>query len=101
MKLVIGCGYLGARVAAAWRDAGHEVAVVTRSSERAAAFAEQGFTPIVADVMQPQSLRKLPQAETVLYAVGFDQAAGLTRQQVYVSGLANALDALIVEADGI
>jgi len=98
LKLVIGCGYLGKRVAAAWRDAGHEVAVVTRSPERAEAYTQQGFTPIVADVMEPQSLRQLPQAETVLYAVGFDQRAGFSRQQVYVSGLANALDALTVDA---
>mgnify|MGYP003471153645 CR=1 FL=1 len=38
-QLVVGCGYLGSRVARLWRDAGNEVHVVTRSAERAAALA--------------------------------------------------------------
>lgn len=33
--LVVGCGYLGERVAELWQAAGTEVHVVTRSAERA------------------------------------------------------------------
>lgn len=98
LKLVIGCGYLGTRVAAAWRDAGHTVAVVTRSPDRAQSFAAQGFTPIVADVLDPPTLKMLPRAETVLYAVGYDPAAGHSRHRVYVGGLANVLEALSDDA---
>ncbi len=94
MKLVIGCGYLGVRVARLWREAGHAVATLTRSGERAMQLAGQGFAPIVGDIAHRDALGKLPQAETVLYAVGYDRAAGLTHRQVYVGGLENTLAAL-------
>ena len=55
---------------------------------------EQGYTPIVADVMQPASLRDLPAAETVLYAVGYDRSAGVAIARVYVDGLQAVLAAL-------
>lgn len=90
--LVIGCGYLGGRVAAAWRQAGHRVAALTRN--RADALAQQGFEPIVGDVLDPASLTKLPEARAVLYAVGFDRTAGRAMREVYVDGLANALQAI-------
>ncbi len=90
-KLIFGCGYLGRRVAERWRDMGHDVYVVTRSSERAQALAASGLTPIVADVMTPASLVDLPNAETVLYSVGFDRTAGHSIAEVYVGGLANVL----------
>jgi nucleoside-diphosphate-sugar epimerase len=50
--------------------------------------------PIVADVVRPQTLVELPAADTVLYAVGYDRAAGESIRQVYVDGLANVLAAL-------
>ena len=93
-KLVFGCGYLGRRVAERWRAAGETVYVVTRSSEHARRFRQQGFEPIVADVVRPATLVDLPSADTVLYAVGFDRAAGLSIHEVYVNGLAAVLDAL-------
>ncbi|HEV3136806.1 MAG TPA: NAD-binding protein, partial [Pirellulales bacterium] len=64
-KLIIGCGYLGGRVARRWRDAGEQVFVVTRDSEHARSFAREGYTPIVADVVRPASLVHLPATETV------------------------------------
>ncbi len=66
--------------------------VVTRSTEHARRFAEQGLRPIVADVLQ--SLPALPAADAVLYAVGYDRAAGLPIREAYVSGLQAVLDAL-------
>lgn len=101
MKLVIGCGYLGLRVATAWRHAGHEVAAVTRSTATARQFAAQGFRPVIADVMDPASLRALPEVQTVLYAVGFDRSAGYSRQQVYAAGLSHVLDALYAHAPAV
>ena len=73
MKLLFGCGYLGACVARLWRDAGDEVAVVTRDAAKAARLRAEGFQSIVADVCDPAALRSLPTAETVLYAVGYDR----------------------------
>ena len=42
-KLILGCGYLGRRVAERWRAAGDEVFVVTRDPQRAEKFAAQDF----------------------------------------------------------
>lgn len=91
--LIVGCGYLGLRVARLWREGGHRVSAVTRSAERAAALRAEGLTPIVADVMRPETLSGLPSADVLLYAVGFDRAAGHAQREVYVQGLQNVLHA--------
>jgi nucleoside-diphosphate-sugar epimerase len=93
-KLVIGCGYLGERVAKSWRDAGHDVAVLTRSAAHANRFRDAGFQAVIGDVTAPDSLRELPPSDTVLYAVGFDRSAGPSMRDIYVDGLRNVLHAL-------
>lgn len=96
MKLLFGCGYLGSRVARLWQAAGETVAIVTRSAEKAASLRAQGFMAIIADVCDPASLRNLPPAETILYAVGYDRRAanGPSIQEVYAGGVRNVLDKL-------
>jgi nucleoside-diphosphate-sugar epimerase len=91
-RLIFGCGYLGRRVAALWRANGHRVAALTRKN--ADALRALGVEPVVGDILHPDSLRTLPAASTVLYAVGFDRSAGRSVREVYVDGLANALDTL-------
>jgi nucleoside-diphosphate-sugar epimerase len=93
-RLIIGCGYLGSRVADRWQSSGDEIFAVTRSAQRAAVLAESGLRPIVADVTQPATLSSLPSADTVLYAVGYDRTAGSSMRDVYVAGLRAALDSL-------
>src|SRR5262245_6120909 len=93
-KLIFGCGYLGLRVAERWRREGDDVYVVTRSEARAATLARQGYAPVVADVTRPDTLTYLPQADSVLWAVGFDRNAGPSMRDVYVDGLQAALDAV-------
>src|SRR4051812_27460862 len=93
-KLIVGCGYLGERVARKWREAGHAVAVVTRSESRANVFRQQGFDAIVADVTRPATLRKLPVAQSVLFSVGFDRVSSDSIENVYVGGIKNLLAAL-------
>lgn len=93
-NLVIGCGYVGLRVAREWLAQGRRVAVVTRSKERARALQGEGFLPLVADVTDRRSLEHLPQAQTVLYAVGYDRSGTASRRTVVVDGLTHALDAL-------
>lgn len=93
-KLIFGCGYLGERVARRWRDAAEDVAIVTRSRKRAAAFEYEGYSAIVADVMEPETLGELPSAESVLYAVGFDRSAGASICDIYAGGVKNVLAAL-------
>ena len=96
-KLIFGCGYLGERVARKWREAGHTVAVVTRSDRRANAFRQAGYEAIVADITQPETLTRLPVAESVLFTVGFDRASKNSIQQVYADGMSNVLTALPTE----
>lgn len=94
--LVFGCGYLGRRVVERWRLAGHDVIVVTRSPEKAAELTSQdaGAGAIVADILKPATLGWLPQADTILFAVGFDRTAGQDISDVFVRGLKHVLDAL-------
>jgi nucleoside-diphosphate-sugar epimerase len=100
MKLIVGAGYLGIRVARLWRAAGNNVAAVTRSATRAETLATTGIQPIVADVTTPPSLADLPNAETILFAVGFDPSCGMTQRQVYAEGLGNVLAALANSTHG-
>lgn len=92
--LVIGCGYLGQRVANHWLRARNEVFALTRSAERAREWETLGLTPLLGDVTDHQSLSKLPTVDVVLHAVGFDRSAAPTKREVYVDGLRNVLAAL-------
>lgn len=92
--LILGCGYLGRRVAPLWLAQGHHVFGVTRRSEGATALRQQGIEPIVADVLQPDTMSLLPSVNTVLHAVGLDRSSGASMRTVYVDGLANVLDHL-------
>lgn len=90
--LIVGCGYLGSRVARAWLAAGRRVAALTRT--RGPQLAQLGIEPILGDVLDPDSLKRLPEASTVLYAVGFDRSSGRSMREIYVDGLANAVRAI-------
>ncbi|MBP3953821.1 SDR family oxidoreductase [Gemmata sp. G18] len=91
-QLVFGCGYLGRRVASRWLAGGHPVAALTRRN--ADALRNVGIEPVTGDVLDPESLRALPTANTVLYAVGMDRSAGKSMRDVYVTGLAHVLTTL-------
>jgi nucleoside-diphosphate-sugar epimerase len=92
--LIVGCGYLGRRVAQLWLDAGHKVSALTRSSETAAQFSDAGIHPILGDVTRPDTLGALPAADVLLFAVGYDRSAGPSQREVYVQGLQSTLAAL-------
>lgn len=96
-KLVVGCGYLGSRVAARWLADGSTVFATTRSPKRAERLRQQGFLPLVADVTDPQTLRSLPHVDTVLYAVGFDRRSDKSMREIYVDGLRRVLESLPAE----
>ncbi|MAT11418.1 MAG: SDR family oxidoreductase [Pirellulales bacterium] len=88
-RLIIGCGYLGLRVAKQWITEGHRVFALTRTEKNAATLAQAGIQPILGDVMSPETLPMLPVVEQVLYAVGFDRQSGHSIEEVYVRGLKN------------
>lgn len=82
------------RVAKLWRQAGDTVYAVTRRADRAEEIHNDGLVPLIADICQPDSLRDLPQVDTVLFAVGYDRSSAQSIGQVYVGGLSNTLQAL-------
>jgi nucleoside-diphosphate-sugar epimerase len=81
-------------VARRWIAAGQAVVGLVRNAGSAELLARQSVQPIVVDVTRPSTLRDLPPADTVLYAVGYDPAGGASRSAVYVEGLRAVLDAL-------
>ena len=93
-RLVIGCGYLGRRVAARWLAEGSRVWATTRSAARATELAAVGIEPVVADVTLPDTIRDLPEVDTLFWAVGFDRGGTATHHDVHVTGLARVLEAL-------
>ncbi|MBX3447959.1 MAG: NAD-dependent epimerase/dehydratase family protein [Planctomycetaceae bacterium] len=92
--LVIGCGYLGERVAHRSQERGQTVSVLTRSAARADEFQGRGWNAVIGDVCVRESLESLPSARCVLWAVGFDRAATHSQEAVYVDGLANVCEIL-------
>src|SRR5437899_3190135 len=90
-RLIIGCGYVGRRVARRWLAAGDVVHALTRSPERAEEFRRAGLVPLVGDVTVPTTLGEFPEVDTLLYAVGLDRQSGHSQRDVYVGGLANVL----------
>lgn len=95
-NLVIGCGYLGEPVALEWlgQRRKRQVFATTRSERHRREMINLELTPVVCDVTQPETLKALPKADTVLYAIGLDRAAGKSMREVYVDGLAAVLDHL-------
>lgn len=94
IRLIVGCGYLGGRVARLWREAGDEVWATTRTLARAEALRAEGLRPIIWDIAQPQAWPELPPADSVLFSVGHDRRSGVDMRAVLVDGLRRALDAL-------
>ena len=90
-RLIIGCGYLGRRVAKHWLAEGCSVYALTRSPERGAELRDAGLIPLLGDVTKPASLPEFPTVDILLYAVGLDRRSGQTQRDVYVGGLANVL----------
>ena len=92
--LIIGCGYLGSRVAEAWVRLGKSVSALTRSRQNAEQMWSRGITPIVGDVTDADSLSNLPSCDVTLFAVGWDRTSGKSMREVYVDGLHNVLSVL-------
>lgn len=97
-RLIIGCGYLGQRVARRWLASGDTVYATTRSQARADQFETSGLHPLLGDVTAatdaPDGLPELPAVDTVLWAVGFDRTAAASYEDVHVTGLQRLLDRL-------
>jgi nucleoside-diphosphate-sugar epimerase len=83
--LIVGCGYLGRRLASRLLARGHRVTGTTRSASGAAELAALGVEPALCDVTAPGVT--LPQADALVHCVGYDRTAGKPMREVYVEGL--------------
>lgn len=93
--LIVGCGFLGRRVGRLLAARGQRVWGTVRSQARAAELPAWGVDPIVANVLDADSLVRLPLSGRVVYCVGFDRTAGIPMRTVYVDGLRHALGRLV------
>ena len=96
-RLIIGCGYLGRRIATIWKNQGDRVFLITRNENRAREFESQNFFPLLADITQRKSLQALndlPELDTLLFAVGMDRSRYQTVREVYVDGLNNVIESI-------
>jgi nucleoside-diphosphate-sugar epimerase len=91
-KLVIGCGYLGRRVAARWLAQGHTVFGMTRDKE--AELATHGIQPIRGDVRETLDTLQLPPTRTVLHSVAPGRQVGQTAEAIWIEGLGNLVFAM-------
>ena len=87
--LIVGCGYVGMQVAAAWRATGQSVAALTRGgADRMSTLAQAGIEPIKGDWLDHSGDWTLPRARCALVAVPHraDERWG---SQTHCHGLAN------------
>lgn len=94
-KLILGCGYVGQRVAKQWLEAGQRVMAITRSPSSATALQEKGLMPIVwnwHDPYPPQAANiALDEIDTVLIAVSHAVHDGGDPHSAHRLGLMHAL----------
>ncbi len=92
--LILGCGYLGIRVARRLLQRGEVVYGTTRTSKRRDELVRNGIEPVLVDVLDPSTLDRLPSPDRVLYCVGHDRRSQIPVRDVYVDGLRHAIDRL-------
>ncbi|MGV3485646.1 MAG: NAD-dependent epimerase/dehydratase family protein [Planctomycetaceae bacterium] len=99
--LLVGCGYLGQRVAAAVarQSPEHTIYATTRSAAKAANLAKRSLVPIVADWTDRRTLARLPECGRVLVAVSYDRQSGRSREESQVGGLSHLLEFVPPTAD--
>ena len=93
-RLVLGCGYLGSRVARSWLSDGDNVYAVTRCPDNARRMKQEGMIPVIADITEADSVKELPHADTILFSDGMDRKKYDSVHSVYVDGLKNVLSGI-------
>lgn len=91
---IVGCGYLGERVAKKLSSRESDIHVLTRQPERQARFTASGWHAHLGDWLDPKSLVSLPAVDTLLIAVTHRAVEGIEPTQTHVQGLKNLWQAL-------
>ena len=87
--LIIGCGYLGLRVAREILklDPSAEVVGATRTDRRHPELIAAGVNPILIDVVETGAFDAIEFPGQIVHCVGFDRASGQSRSVVTLDGL--------------
>ncbi len=103
-RLIVGCGYVGSRVASKWLKNGDSVFAITRSNDRVAYLSQLGIKPIVWDWLidplpiLPETLQNLGHRinafATILIAVSHASQPGIPHEETHTRGLGK-LDGLL------
>ena len=75
---IIGCGYVGRRLARAEQARGRSCAALTHSEPSAAELAALGIRPILGDLDRPESLADLDLRDAIAYYLVPPAASGVT-----------------------
>ncbi len=87
--LIMGCGYVGSRLALDLRSTGDEVFGARRDPTRL----PSGIVPVAVDLSQPRSLDALPRdLDAVVYCVAAGRFEPSAYRMAYVDGLRRVLD---------
>ena len=92
--LIVGCGYLGSRVAKLLLAQNHLVHATTRAAETANKLRSVGIEPHICDLTKAETVRHLPSVDAVVFAAAHDRASKSTMRDLYVGGLRNLFDRL-------
>lgn len=79
---IVGCGYIGARVAACELARGNRVRALARSSESAQRLQVAGIEPVSGDLDAPGSLRSINIGGTLVYYFAPPPSTGMTDPRV-------------------
>ncbi len=99
-RLIVGCGYVGSRVADLWRTKGDTVFAVTRSHSRSLELSQTGILPIVwdwlaggapseNDVLKALYKQSAPGLDTILIAVSHSPQPNVASNETHTQGLDN------------
>lgn len=92
--LIVGCGYLGRRVAQRLVAAGESVWGTTRSADKARELELLGVRPIVVDLLKAESLEQLPPSTHLLFLASHTRGSDVPPSAIHVEGLRSVLSAL-------
>ena len=90
--LIIGCGYVGRPLGAELVRQGHEVFGLRRRALAVAELKTAGITPLIADITQPDSLKKLPRDFDLVVNCAASGGGGADDyRKIYLEGNRNLL----------
>ena len=86
---IVGCGYIGRRVAGLERAEGSRVAAMARSGSSVKALRQEGIDAVLGDLDAPDSMKDIPLAKHVLYYFAPPPPEGIvdSRMAAFLSSL--------------